>query len=683
MFGSRVRSKLAMVITAPIVATVAIVGSSPLAFAAERAAPAPVVVSFTAAPATLTYLGGKVVLAATLDNASSCVLSVTPSLKGLPKSFPCSNSVRAKLTVPANKTAAAISYTFGLAVKNKTAVVAATPAVVAEPAIPAPVVSAFTASTASLSDAGGKVVLRASFQYGQSCALSVTPVLKGFPKTFACSTKVSTSVNLAADETSSPISYSFSLSVANKTGNVAATPVVVAVAAAPPVPAPVVNSFTASSSTISDAGGKLVLRASLQYGSTCVLSVTPNPKGLPKTSPCSNSFSDSVALAANKTPNADSYTFALSVANRTSTVSATNVVVAVDAMPPPISFTPTSLTFAKEGVFVADEPLIVTVHNNASTTQVISSVAIGTLGEPSDFLLNKNNCSYLTAHESCSFAIQFQPTGAGPRTGVVDVLDSTWGTSGGMAHLNVFGTGVWATATVANSSISHNVLNFAVQGVLTKSPLQYVTVSNVGAVPLYISGIIVTGDESTDFSISPGNCINQITGSFPFVVGVSQKCTFGVAFEPSAAAQRSTYVVVDDNTIGTQTQLQVAGTGAFTTDTVDNASQSSGPLNIDFGNEVVGLTTTDTLTIANTGNVDLSFAGASISGINATEFGIAASGTCVDAGVEIAVGGSCTVSISFTPAALGARSAVLKIDDNTSLGFETVDLTGTGTAPST
>ena len=237
MFGSKVRSKLAMVLTAPIVATVAIVGSSPLAFAAERAVPAPVVVSFTATPATLTYLGGKVVLAATLNYASSCVLSVTPSVKGLPKSFPCSNSVMRKISLPINKTAAAISYSFGLTVRNKTAAIAATPAVVAEPAIPAPVVSAFTASSPSLGSAGGKVVLRAAFQYGKSCALAVTPPLKGFPKTFACSTKVKTSVTLLPNMTSSALSYSFALSITNKTGNVAATPVVVAEAA---VVAPVV-----------------------------------------------------------------------------------------------------------------------------------------------------------------------------------------------------------------------------------------------------------------------------------------------------------------------------------------------------------------------------------------------------------------------------------------------------------
>ena len=150
-------------------------------------------------------------------------------------------------------------------------------------------------------------------------------------------------------------------------------------------------------------------------------------------------------------------------------------------------------------------------------------------------------------------------------------------------------------------------------------------------------------------------------------------------FEPSSAAIRATNVVLDDNTLGTQTQLQLQGTGAYTTDTVDGVSQNSGPLNITFSNSNVGASTSKTLTIVNTGSFNLDFTGPSISGINAGEFGIDATSTCVSGGVEIAVRGSCTVQISFAPAATGVRSAILKIGDNTSGGFETVDLTGTGT----
>ncbi len=560
----------------------------------------------------------------------------------------------------------------------------ATPVVVAEAALPAPVISSFTVTSASLPDSGGKVVLKASLEYASSCKLTVSPNLRSFPKSFPCSNGLSESVTFAPNKSANALSYSFALAVGNTAASVAATPVVVAEAAAPPLPAlpaPVVSSFTASRTSLSDAGGKVTLKASFENGSSCKMTVTPAVKGFSGSFPCSGTVSREVTLGGNTGENPVDYSFAPTVANRTSSVPATNVVVAVSASPPPISLSPKSLTFANEGVYVEDDPLIVTVHNNASTTQVIGGVAIGTAGESSDFILSRSNCSYITAHESCSFAVQFQPSGAGPRTGIVNVLDSSWGTAGGDIHLDLLGTGVSATATVTNASIVENTLTFPVQGVLTPSTLQYVTVSNVGSVPLYIGGIGVTGGESTDFSVAPGNCINQITNAYPFVVGLGQQCIFGVAFDPSAGSTRTTNVVVDDNTIGTQTQLQLEGTGAYTTDTVDNVSQASGPATVNFNNGYLGVATTETLTIMDTGTVNLAFTGASITGINASEFTIAADGTCVSPGVEVAPGNVCTVVVAFDAQALGVRSALLKIGDNTVDGFEAVDLTGTGVNP--
>ena len=679
MFGFKVRSKLVMVATAPLVATVAVIGAATPVFAANPV-PAPSVSSFTASTASLTYVGGKVVLTAAIANASSCRLKVTPPLGGFPRSFPCSKSVKQSVTLAKNNGAAALSYSFSLTVRNKTVNAVAPPVVVAEAAVPSPVVSSFTASSASLPFTGGKLTLKASVEYGSSCKLKVSPAIGGFPKAFPCSTSVKQSVNLRKNKGVAALSYSFSLTVKNKTASVIAPAVVVAEAAAPPVPAPVVSSFTSNHSSLGDAGGRIELKASFLNAATCRIAVTPGIKGFPVKFACSKSTERFVTLGRDTSENPVQYSFALTVTNKTSSVAATNVVVEVAAPPPPLSFSPGSLTFANEGVFVADDPVIVTVHNNASTTQNISSVAIGALGEPTDFILNRNNCSYITAGDDCSFAIQFQPTGAGPRTGVVDIIDSSWGTAGGMAHVDLFGTGVWATATVSNANIVDNVLNFPVQGVLAPSPSQYVTVANVGSVPLYISGIGVTGAESTDFSIQAGTCINLLTGSYPFVVGVGQECTFGVTFDPSSASVRETNVVVDDNTIGTQTQLQAQGTGAYTTDTVNGISQSGDPVSANFPDtSTTGPSSSVTLTVLNTGDVTLAFTGVSITGINASEFSVVSSATCATDGVEVAAGLSCTVTVSFSPAAPGLRTATLKIGDNTSGGFETIDLSGTGT----
>jgi hypothetical protein len=125
---------------------------------------------------------------------------------------------------------------------------------------------------------------------------------------------------------------------------------------------------------------------------------------------------------------------------------------------------------------------------------------------------------------------------------------------------------VWAAATVSNNYIRNNVLIFPTsQVVLNPSPVQNVTVTNVGSVPLYISpnpnGISLTGGESTDFSVTMDTCGNQINGSDPLIVSIGHSCTFAVTFDPSGTGTRTSNVVVADNTLGAQTQLGLEGVG--------------------------------------------------------------------------------------------------------------------------
>jgi len=336
-------------------------------------------------------------------------------------------------------------------------------------------------------------------------------------------------------------------------------------------PVPVVLSFTAAKTSIPDAGGNVVLKARLKYASSCKIMVSPSLKGFPGSFSCSSDrVTRVVTLRANNSGNTITYTFGMIVKNSTGSTTATNIIVTEGAAPSPISFTPPppgspkTVVFAPEGVFVADDPLVVTVTNNSSTTQDITSAAISTVGDSADFILVRNNCAYVTAHASCSLAIQFQPSGAGIRTGAISVVDASWGTTGTTLQLQLRGTGVWAAATVSNNYIRNNVLVFPTsQVLLNPSPVQNVTVTNVGSVPLYISpyGISLTGGESTDFSVTMDTCGNQINVSDPLIVSIGHSCTFAVTFAPSGTGTRTSNVVVADNTLGAQTQLGLEGVG--------------------------------------------------------------------------------------------------------------------------
>ena len=78
-----------------------------------------------------------------------------------------------------------------------------------------------------------------------------------------------------------------------------------------------------------------------------------------------------------------------------------------------------------------------------------------------------------------------------------------------------------------------------------------------------------------------------------------------------------------------------------------------------------------TVTITNTGNATLSISNIAISG----DFTQTNSG-CTP---TVAVNGSCTISIIFTPTAVGARTGTLTLTSNSATSPQTVALTGTGT----
>jgi len=96
---------------------------------------------------------------------------------------------------------------------------------------------------------------------------------------------------------------------------------------------------------------------------------------------------------------------------------------------------------------------------------------------------------------------------------------------------------------------------------------------------------------------------------------------------------------------------------------------------VEFGNEPVGDTATQILTVRNTGNAPLSIASVS-SPTDSVNFAKTAS-TCPAS--QLAPLATCTITVSFTPQTLDIHSATLTIADNAGADTQTVALRGAGT----
>ena len=114
---------------------------------------------------------------------------------------------------------------------------------------------------------------------------------------------------------------------------------------------------------------------------------------------------------------------------------------------------------------------------------------------------------------------------------------------------------------------------------------------------------------------------------------------------------------------------------ASATYTFHEAVATVTPASLAFGNQVQGIASVaQTVTLKNTGIGTLKLAGFPITG--SAEF----SQTNNCAGL-LAAGSSCTLSIVFTPASLGAKTATLTVNSDSIQAAPTVTLTGAGVAP--
>jgi chitodextrinase len=99
------------------------------------------------------------------------------------------------------------------------------------------------------------------------------------------------------------------------------------------------------------------------------------------------------------------------------------------------------------------------------------------------------------------------------------------------------------------------------------------------------------------------------------------------------------------------------------------------PASLGFGSQGTGTASAgQNVIVTNTGTAPLVISSVSLTGTNATDF--AQTSTCI---TTLAPGAACAVTVTFTPAAIGSRTATLAVADNAAGSPQIVPLSGTGT----
>jgi hypothetical protein len=284
----------------------------------------------------------------------------------------------------------------------------------------------------------------------------------------------------------------------------------------------------------------------------------------------------------------------------------------------------------------------VTITNTGATALQITPFTItGEFAETDDCHTSHG----LAVGKTCTIGISFLPTVSGPRTGTLTVT-SNEAASPTVIHLS--GVGIGPVVSLSTTS-----LTFANQRVGVTSSSQPVVLKNTGVTALAISSIVATGDFAQ-------------TNDCGSTVGVNASCTINVTFTPTLRGTRNGAITITDNAAGSPHQVTLQGQGIGPAATLGAASVS-------FTSQLVGTTSAaQAVTLTSNGETPLAITSITASG------DFAQTNDCPS---SLPNTQSCTIQITFKPAARGVRTGGLSIVDDATTSPEQANLSGSGIAP--
>jgi hypothetical protein len=308
----------------------------------------------------------------------------------------------------------------------------------------------------------------------------------------------------------------------------------------------------------------------------------------------------------------------------------------------PIVLDPISLAFPSTTINATSTAQNITISNTSSNSIALQVPSI--VG--ADFKITGDTCgASLAASTGCTVSIAFIPTGSGVRSGTFTIIDGA-----GTQTASLTGTGT----SPATDTLSPLALTFAAQQLSTASPIQQITLTNSGDLPLtLIAAQIVSGDFTAVNAC--GNSLNA-----------HSSCAINVVFQPKNVGTITGLLTVSDQYRAQSVVL--SGTG------VAPPGVSLAPVSaVSFSPTGVGVTSAaQTVTLTNNGGVPLLVQSIVVAG----DFVIVSgSDTC---GNSVAANTACTLQVAFAPTAGGPRTGTLTVTDDAATSPQILSLTGTG-----
>ncbi len=210
-------------------------------------------------------------------------------------------------------------------------------------------------------------------------------------------------------------------------------------------------------------------------------------------------------------------------------------------------------------------------------------------------------------------------------------------------------------APASSATLTPTSLAWGIIAIGSSSQPKTATLTNTGSGTLSISSISVVGTESAEFPITANTCGSSL--------GAGASCKISVEFKPSAEGTQSATLTAVDGA-GTQTSA-LSGSGT---------AVKLAPPSLTFTSTAVGTSSTpQSATVTNLGKTAITITSIVVGGTDPADF--TETNTC---GSSLAANSSCTITVTFTPLAIGTLTANVTITDSDVTSPQKLILTGTG-----
>ncbi len=204
------------------------------------------------------------------------------------------------------------------------------------------------------------------------------------------------------------------------------------------------------------------------------------------------------------------------------------------------------------------------------------------------------------------------------------------------------------------------------------SATQTVTVKNTGTASLAV-GAIDTNQLAAPFSIKTDTCSNQ-------AIAPTASCTITVAFAPTSTGSfTDSFNIPSNDPAKSSVTMNLTGNGTAVPTAAITVTDSVAPttdLSVPFGTVIVGSSSTQTVTVKNTGTANLLVGAVNSANPLAAPFSIKTD-TCSNQ--TIAPSATCTLTVAFTPTSTGSSTDSFNIPSNDpAKSTITMNVNGTG-----